>query len=76
MVNEILMGWAIIERDHDGKGFSGISWHPTQEDATARVRYFVEVSARQHDDRVFYVVNREKYKHFQQLESSGLLYLN
>lgn len=76
MSNEQSMDWAIIERDSDGKGFSGISWHPSNEDASSRAKYLVATAERYHQDRVFYVVNREKYNEFNRLEASGMLHLN
>jgi hypothetical protein len=68
--------WAIIERDSDGCGFSGVSWHFTKEDATNQCQHLVNVAQRDREERVFYVVSKEKHKELGQLEASGMLYLN
>jgi len=44
--------------------------------ATERCKYLMSEAERYREERVFYVVSKEKHKELGQLEASGLLYLN
>lgn len=74
--NQFECQYAIIEPDSDCRGFSCVSWYLTKEDADRCAKYLISQAEAYRENRVLYVVSKEKFKELDALESAGMLFLN
>lgn len=70
---ELNMSHAIIEADSDGKGFSCVCWHMSNDDAHKHATRIKDYSEACGESRALYIVDKEQFKHLNQLEAAGML---
>lgn len=69
------LNYAIIESECDGRGFSCVSWHKTNEEAHKATVSLIAEGEQYGECLVLYVVDSEQFNRLNRLESSGMLQL-